>query len=101
MLTPWLAPAREVVADTAYDSDALRALIAQAGAIAVIPPHPTRRQPLHVDPCAYAKRHHIEQSVNRLKQFRRLASRFDKFDASFLAFVALRVSILYLIENTA
>lgn len=96
LLTPWLAPAQEVVADTAYDSDALRGLIAAAGAIAVIPPNPRRRHVPHVDPCAYAKRHHIEQTVNKLKQHRRLATRYDKLDASFEAFVCVRIWTLYL-----
>ena len=54
LLTPWLAPAREVVADTAYDSDALRGLIAAAGAIAVTPPSPRRRHVPRFDPCAHA-----------------------------------------------
>lgn len=96
LLAPHLAPACEVVADTAYDSDALRRLIAAAGALAVIPPTPRRRNVPHFDPCAYAKRHHIEQTVNKLKQHRRLATRYDKLDASFEAFVCARIITLYL-----
>ena len=42
LLAPWLAPAQEVVADAAYDSNALRAVIAQASASAVIKPNPRR-----------------------------------------------------------
>ena len=64
LLGPHLAPACEVVAETAYDSDALRGLIAAAGALAVIPASPRRGNLAHVDPCAYANRHHLEQTVN-------------------------------------
>jgi len=45
LLAPWLAPAQEVRGDAAYDSDALRALSAAAGAIAVIKPNPRRKAP--------------------------------------------------------
>lgn len=81
-----------MVADGAYDSDALRGLIAAAGALAVIP----RRHLAHFDPCAYAKRHHIEQTVNKLKQHRRIATRYDKLDSSFNAFICTRIIFLYL-----
>lgn len=56
----WLAPAQEVVGDAAYDSDALRALIAGAGANAVIQPNPRRKNLPLFDPVAYKERHHIE-----------------------------------------
>lgn len=77
-----------------YDSDALRAQIAAAGAVAVIKPTPRRKHMPHFDPLAYAQRHHIEQPINKLKHFRRVATRYDKLDSSYNAFVALRVSIL-------
>jgi transposase len=80
-----------VVADTTYDSDALRGLIAAAGALPVIPPNPRRRHLVHFDPRAYGKRHHIEQTVNKLKQHRRIATRYDKLDTSFNAFICSRI----------
>ncbi len=96
LVAPHLAPACEVVADGAYDSDALREQIARAGAIAVIKPNPRRVHLVHFDPIAYAKRHHIEQTVNRFKQHRRIATRYDKLDDSFNAFICLRIITLYL-----
>ena len=75
LLTRWLAPAQEVLGDAAYDSDALRALIAEAGANAVIKPNPRRKNPPLFDPVAYEKRHHIEQTFSKFKQFRRIATR--------------------------
>ncbi len=86
-----LAPACEVVADAAYDSDGLRGWLAAEGALAVIPPTPRRKHLPHVDPLAYVKRHHIEQTFNKVKQHRRLATRYDKLAASFEAFVCARI----------
>lgn len=80
-----------MVADTVYDSDALRSLIAAAGAIAVIPPNPCRRYVPRFAPYAYAKRNRIEQTFNELKQHRRLATCYDKLDASFEAFLCVRI----------
>ncbi|RIY05178.1 transposase, partial [Hymenobacter rubripertinctus] len=42
------------------------------------------------------KRHHIEQTFSKFKQFRRIATRYDKLDRSFDAFICLRVITLYL-----
>lgn len=96
LLAPWLDAGREVVADAAYDSDALRALIAAAGAKAVIMPNPRRTNTPHFDPLAYRQRHHIEQTFSKIKQFRRLATRYDKLDRTFDSFICLRVMTLYL-----
>ncbi|TGE11789.1 hypothetical protein E5J99_20800 [Hymenobacter elongatus] len=57
--------------------------------------HPRRRVP-HFAPCAYAQRHHIEQTVSKLKQHRHLATRYDKLDASFEDFLCARIATLYL-----
>jgi len=96
LLAPWLAPAQEVRGDAAYDSDALRALSAAAGAIAVIKPNPRRKAPPHFDPLAYQKRHHLEQTFSKFKQFRRIATRYDKLDRTFDSFICLRVIARYL-----
>lgn len=96
LLRPWLAPAQEVVADAADDRDALRELIARAGANAVIPPHPGRQAPPHVDPVAYQKRHPVEQTFRKLKQHRRVAIRYDNLDRSSEAFLCLRITTWYL-----
>ena len=96
LLARWLAPAQQVLGDAAYDSDALRALIAEAGANAVIQPNPRRKNMLPFDPVTYKDRCHIEQTFSKFKQFRRVATRYDKLDRSFDAFICLRVITLYL-----
>ena len=67
-LRPWLAPAQEVVADAAYDRNALRELVAEAGANTVIKPNAGRTNRTHSDPVAYANRHHMELIINKLKE---------------------------------
>jgi len=85
-----------VVADRAYDSDPLVAALAARGIKAVIPPRRTRRQPRGYDAARYAQRHGIERLFSRLKQFRRLATRYEKLAAHFLAFVYLAATLLWL-----
>ena len=76
----------KVLADTAYDSDENRAYCAQHGIEAVIPSHPGRVKPAETDAETYRDRNKIERFFGRLKQYRRLATRYEKPIVSFLAF---------------
>src|SRR2546421_25197 len=66
-----------LLADKAYDSNALRALIADAGAQAVIPSNRSRKIIIPHDPAIYKHRNRIERCFNKLKHFRRFATRYD------------------------
>ena len=90
-----LAP-RRVLADKAYDSNALRALIADRGAEAVIPCNPTRRRPIPYDFEAYKVRNLVERCFNKLKHFRRIATRYDRRAIHFLSFVQLAAAMLWM-----
>ena len=90
-----LAPAY-VVAARGYDSDPLVAVLAAHGICAVIPPRRKRRIPRAYDAARYAQRHPVERLFSRLKQFRPVATRYDKLDAHFLAFVHLAATVLWL-----
>ncbi len=74
------------MADTAYDSNEIRAYCAENGIEAVIPSHPSRPEALPLDENAYRERNKVERFFGRLKQYRRLATRYDKTVVSFLAF---------------
>jgi transposase len=78
-----------VIADTAYDADRIRAKISELGAQAVIPSHPCRAQVIPYDQHLYQERYVVEGFINRIKQFRRIGTRYDKTAQSFLAFVVL------------
>jgi transposase len=89
-------PAQVVMADTAYDSDQLRQAIAEKGAVAVIPNNPSRSRKPPLDKHLYAQRHLVECCFSRLKQFRRVATRFEKTARNYLAIVTLAAIVLWL-----
>ena len=78
-----------VLADRGYDSDALRAKIADQGASANIRPLDHRIDPPAFSPRLYKLRNRVERFFYRIKHFRAVATRFDKHDANFLASVKL------------
>ena len=85
--------------DRGYDADRIRARLAYDGIIAVIPPLPTRCAILPFDKELYRGRNRIERFFNKLKQFRRLATRYDKLAKTFLAAVHL-VAAFLIIKNS-
>ncbi len=87
---------RRVLADKAYDSNAIRALVAGMGAEAVIPCNPTRRRPIPYDFEAYKARNLVERCFNKLKHFRRIATRYDRRARNFLSFVMLAAAMLWM-----
>jgi transposase len=88
-------PADIVIADTAYDADHLRARIAETGAVAVIPNNPSRSTKLPLDRELYKERHLVECCFSKLKQFRRVATRYEKTAQNFLAIVYIAATILW------
>lgn len=89
-------PADVVMADAAYDADGLRKVIADKGAIAIIPNNPSRARKYPLDKHLYAQRHLVECCFSKLKQFRRVATRFEKTARNYLAVVTLAATILWL-----
>jgi len=90
-----LSPAR-VLADKAYDSNAIRALIQRMGAEPVIPCNPTRKRAIPYDFEAYKIRNTVERCFNKLKHYRRIATRFDRRAANFLSFLHLAAAMLWM-----
>lgn len=88
--------AAAVLADTAYDSDAFREVIAQKGAEAVIPSNPSRAKKHPLDTHLYTERHLVECCFSRLKQFRRVATRYEKTARNFRAVVTIAAIVLWL-----
>lgn len=80
-----LPPSRLCAADTAYDSNALRAFLIARGTVPVIPNNPTRKQIQPFDAEAYKRRNIIERTFCRLKDWRRVATRYDKLATNFAA----------------
>jgi transposase len=87
---------RRVLADKAYDSNALREQIASMGAEAVIPSNASRKHLIPYDFEAYKVRNLIERCFNKLKHFRRIATRYDRRAIHFLSFIQLAAAILWM-----
>lgn len=86
-----------VTADKGYDSDELVDTIESSGADANIPPRCNRKTKRTVDWHRYKARHLVECFFNRLKQFRRIAMRYDKLANRFNAFLHLACAYIWLL----
>jgi transposase len=83
-----------LIADKAFDQNQLRAQLNERGATAVIPSTTARTTPIPYDTEMYKWRHLIENCFQRLKEFRRVATRYDKTDISFAAVIHLAAALL-------
>jgi len=87
---------RLMLGDKGYDSDEVRCGLLMKGIRPVIPPRANRKQALSYDFNAYKDRNRIERMFNQLKQARRIATRYDKTAMSFLSFLNIAASRLWL-----
>lgn len=83
-----------LIADTAFDSNALIAQLIERGAKIVVSQHPARAQKLAIDASLYAWRHLIENFFGKLEEFKRIALRTCKTDQSFRAMIYLAAAVI-------
>lgn len=88
-------PFDKLLADRGYDADHLRRLLAERRIEAVIPTTTSRKRPIPYDVTAYRQRNKVERLWARLKDYRRVATRYDKLAANFLAGVHIAAIIAY------
>lgn len=88
-----------LLADRGYDADWIRALVRQYGAWANIPPKRNRTEALCFSPHLYRARNLVERFFNKIKHCRRVATRYDRLAANYLAFVQLASIRLWLRVN--
>jgi transposase len=86
---------RYLLADKGYDADQLRHSLRDAGAVPVIPGRRSRKRAICYDKERYRDRHLIENAFCRLKDFRRVHTRYDKLAVNFLSGVALATAIAF------
>jgi len=84
-----MAPPRRLIADKAYDADSFRCWLKARRTKAVIPSTASQTVPHPLDRAAYRRRNLIERLFGRLKNWRRLATRYDKLARNYLAALAL------------
>ena len=91
-----------LLGDKGYDSDDIRNDLADRGIEPVIPPRSNRTTPIEYDREAYKRRSLIERCVNRLKQFRRIATRYEKTARAYLSMLCIAAASLWIkTVNTA
>lgn len=94
LLLPYLPEkARYLITDKGYDADRLRQDLRQRHIAPVIPGRANRKAPVRYDKRRYRDRHLIENAFCRLKNFRRVATRYDELARNFLSAVALATLI--------
>ena len=84
---------RYLLGDKGYNADRLRRALRENGTVPVIPGHRNRKRAIRHDQERYQGRHLIKNAFCRLKDFRRVATRYDKLAANFLSGVALATAI--------
>jgi transposase len=88
-------PIECLIADKAYDANSLRQLLAGQGAKAVIPSTNSRKRPIPHNTTIYRQRNLIERMFARLKDFRRVATRYDKLARNFLAGALIVATVIW------
>ena len=86
---------KRLLADKAYDSNAFREELDQQGISAVIPSRSNRKKPIPHDQEAYKGRNVIERCFGRLKDFRRIATRYDKLALNYFSSVCFVAAVVY------
>ena len=90
-----MPPSAELVADKGYDSQALREWLEARGNQAVIPPRKNRKIQYDYDKAIYRQRNVIERMFCRLKDWRRIATRFDRNIKNFMSAIALAATVIW------
>jgi transposase len=87
---------QQAAMDKAYDSNAIRNKLQAKGITPIIPPKSNRLDLIVYDKEGYKQRNKVERLFNKIKQFRRVATRYEKLTANFLAFVLLALIVIML-----
>lgn len=89
--------AKAVIGDKGYDSDKFVAFIEAREAEAVIPSRKNRKEQREIDENLYKDRNKVERFINRIKHYRRIATRYDKTARNYLSFVYLASTMIWLL----
>jgi transposase len=95
LICPMLPDAETLIADKGYDSDAFRAALAERGITPCIPPRAKRRTPAPYCKTLYRQRHKVENMFAKLKDWRRLALRYDRCAHTFFSTICIAATIIF------
>ena len=94
-----LPPARELIADRGYDSTWFRAALTNRGIEPCIPSTKSRKAPLRYDAALYKQRHKIENMFGRLKDWRRIATRYDRCAHTFFSAICIAATVAFYLNQ--
>jgi transposase len=94
-MLPSLPDADMLIADKGYDSDWFREALASLGIEPCIPGRSGRNEPVKYDEQAYKRRNRIERMFGRLKDWRRIATRYDRCAHAFMSAIAIAATIIF------
>ena len=98
-LLPDLPAATEMLGDKGYDSDAYRAALIERGITPCIPPRAKRKHPATYCKTLYKQRHKVENMFAKLKNWRRIAMRFDRCAHAFLSAIQIAAIVIFWINQ--
>ena len=94
-----LPRARELLADKGYDADWFRQALAERGITACIPSKSNRKIPIEHDRTLYRQRHKIENMFGRLKDWRRVHTRYDRCAHTFMSAICIAAIVIFLDQS--
>ena len=95
LLLDALPPAKDLLADRGYDSDAFRDALLAKGINPCIPPRKHRKKAIDFDATLYRQRHRIENAFGRLKDWRRIATRYDRCAHAFFSAINIAATVIF------
>jgi transposase len=95
LLLDALPPARTMIGDRGYDALWFRNALAARGIVACIPSKTNRKIAIPHDPALYRQRHKIENMFGRLKDWRRIHTRYDRCAHTFMSAIALAATVIF------
>ena len=94
-----LPPAKELLGDRGYDSDQFRAALVNKGINPCIPPRKNRKIQHTYDSTLYRQRHKIENMFGRIKDWRRIAMRYDRCAHTFMSAIVIAATVIFWINQ--
>ena len=100
LMLPSLPRAKELLGDKGYDSNRFRDALTERGIAPCIPSSKSRKVPIPYDKALYRQRHRIENMFGRLKDWRRIAMRYDRCAHTFMSAICLAATVLFWINES-
>jgi transposase len=94
-----LPPAQSLIADRGYDSDWFRQALIDRGTTPCIPPTKCRKRPIPYDKMLYQQRHKVENMFAKLKDWRRIATRYDRCAHTFFSAICIAASVTFYLKE--